>query len=31
MNASIRPDSTELPPTHTVDISWAVEAGLPRP
>lgn len=31
MNPSIRPDATELPPTHTVDISWAVELGLDQP
>ncbi len=30
MNPSIRPEATDLPPTHSVDISWAVDLGLQR-
>lgn len=28
MNPQIRPDATELPPTFSVDVSWAVEQSL---
>jgi hypothetical protein len=28
MNSQIRPDATELPPTLSVDISWAVDVVL---
>lgn len=28
MSTSIRPDATDLPPTQSIDVSWALDPSL---